>query len=110
MGGDRLYLRMLPGVAELDLSIYEIILRYCRSRELFNRSPRRQRCLPEQKKTRQISHHSSQFQFQKFIVTKKFHRGFRDIYDGYLFTEKVFAPDGDANLFEMVLAQDTYRN
>ena len=62
------------------------------------------------KKPRQISHHSSQFQFQKFIVTKKFHRGFRDIYDGYLFTEKVFAPDGDANLFEMVLAQDTYRN
>ena len=50
MGGDRLYLRTLPGVAELDLSIYEIILWYCRSRELFNRSPRRQGCLPEQKK------------------------------------------------------------
>ena len=38
------------------------------------------------KNPRQISHHSSQFQFQKFIVTKKFHRGFQDIYDGYLFT------------------------
>ncbi len=35
---------------------------------------------------RQISRHSSQIQFQKFIFTKKFHRGFRDIYDGYLFT------------------------